>query len=336
MADPCFPGSVAPVELSYFSSAVSLCLAVIITTTNASVIIAVAKDPLKKLRSPFAFFLANAAISDCVVGAFAMPISTVFHYREAERKINPEFIYILHLSYFISATASLASMVAMAIDRHNSLVSIRVRRPKLPLRYCITVSSLVWIVAFGFSGFYFLTGFVTLVLVYVNIAFVSSFGITLITYVKVIRKMRKTTRVLNENKANNERGCRAALRENKVTKVFMSMLLAFLSVYFPTFIFIYLLQFCLSCPCSTRHVFRDLVFLLVSAGSATNPIVCIMKMPVLRQSIYAILSRQEVSPMPVSNSYDTANNCNNNDLDAFTILSRGDDKTNGEQGTRQL
>ena len=309
MPDPCFPGSTAPVELSYFSSAVSLCLSLLITFGNVSIILVVAKDPLKKLRTPFAFFLANAALSDLAVGTIAMPVSTIFHYREAEQKINITFIYILHLTYFISATASLASMTAIAIDRHNTLVSIRTTRRKLPLCYCLTVSSLVWVAAFGFSSFYFLTGFVTLVLIYVNFAFVLSFGITLMTYVKVIRKMRNTINTLGgtAEASKTSRGYRATVRENKVTKTFMAMLIAFMSVYFPTLIFIYLLQFCLSCPCSVRHVFRDLAFLLVSAGSATNPIVCFLKMPVIRQSLYAIVTQRDISTV-TSTSADTTNN----------------------------
>ena len=292
MPDPCFPGSIAPTQLSYFTSGISALLAIIITIGNALIICTVAKDPLKKLRNPFAFFLVNAAVSDFAVGVVAMPVSAVFHYKEAHRKINRTFIYILHLTYFISATASLVSMAAMAIDRYLKLVSFTANRNGLTLRRSIFISSLIWILAFGFSGFYFLTGYVTLVLIYVNTSLISSFGITLVTYVKVIRQMhetRKSMRAGTNLTPKTKKSDRAILRENKVTKVFMAMLLAFLCVYFPTTVFSYTLQFCMSCSCDVRHVLRDLAFLLVSAASATNPVICLWKMPTIRKSIYAIL-----------------------------------------------
>ena len=319
MVDPCFPGSTPPAVLSYFSSAVSLCLSLIITIGNASIILTVAKDPLKKLRTPFAFFLANAAISDVAVGAIAMPVSVIFHYKEAQREINTAFVYILHLSYFISATASLASIAAMAIDRHKTLVSMRVSRRKLPLRYCVTVSILVWAVAFGFSGFYFLTGFVTLAFIYVNIAVVSTIGITLVTYFKVIRKMRCMLITPSESKENVPRVQHATLKENQVTNVFMWMLLAFLCVYLPTLICSYLLQFSLSSPCSIRHVLRDFVFLCVSAGSASNSIVCLVKMPIIRKSLCAIVKREDQSTQS-SSSEDERDKSQG----AFVIVKQGE------------
>ena len=297
MPDPCFPGSIAPTQLSYFSSGISALLAIIITIGNALIICTVAKDPLKKLRNPFAFFLVNAAVSDFAVGVVAMPVSAVFHYKEAHREINRTFIYILHLTYFISATASLVSMAAMAIDRYFQLVSFTaVRRRELSLRNRILISSLIWILAFGFSGFYFLTGYVTLVLIYVHVSLVSSFGITLVTYVKVIRRMshkrvaRKESRGVPTEVKLTER---AAERERKITAVFMVILIAYICVYLPTALCIYILQFCMSCSCNVRHVFRDASFLLVSASSATNPVICLAKMPVIRKSLLAIIGRKE-------------------------------------------
>ena len=307
MADPCFPGSVAPIQLSYFTSGFSALLSITITVGNVLIILAVIKDPLKKLRTPFAFFLVNAAVSDFAVGAIAMPVSTIFHYKEAKREINIVFIYILHLTYFISATASLASIAAMAIDRHQTLISLRATRRKLSPRTCILISTFIWIAAFGFSGFYFLLGFVSLALIYVNIALVSSFGITLLTYLKVMRRMRRTTKTLRETgetTPNQAKANRATMRENRVTKVFMSMLFAYLCIYLPTVICSFFLQFCLSCSCSIRHVFRDMVFVLVSAGSATNPIVCFLKMKVIRQSLYVIVTKRRPPNMEASSSVD--------------------------------
>ena len=292
MADTCFPAKIdAPVPLSYFSAIFSACLCIIITIGNISIILAVAKDPFRKLRNPFAFFLANAAVSDLTVGVIAMPVSSIVHFMEAKHQINKTGIYIMHLTYFISASASIASIGAMAIDRYFTLVSMTVKPRRLTRRNCIVIVFGTWLMAIGFSGFYFLAGFVTLVLIYVYCSLVISFGITLLTYFKVINRMRRTARSLK--KRGQVSGLckedRAVLREKKVTNVFKTLLLTFIGIYLPIFVATNILQFCLSCHCTTRHVLRDMAFLLVSSASAVNPIVCLLKMSVIRKSLWAVI-----------------------------------------------
>lgn len=304
MTDPCFPGTTAPAELSYFSSIISMFLCIVITVGNFAIILVMYRDPLRKLRNPFAFFLANAAVSDFVVGAFAMPISVIFHLLEANNQINETYIYMLHLSYFISASASLVSIAAMAVDRYVAVISITAACRKLSRRHCLALSTMIWLLAIGFSGFYFLAGFVTLLFIFVIFSLVTSFGVTLLTYIRVLSRMRKTSKALKSRggtvKLNKED--RAVLREKKVTSAFMALLFSFMGIYLPTFILINLLQFCLTCSCKSRHVFRDLVFLLVSAASATNPIVCLSKMPVLRKSLSAVVKCKRRSAVSQSSS----------------------------------
>eukprot|EP00112_Aurelia_sp_Birch-Aquarium-sp1_P001235 Seg11278.1 transcript_id=Seg11278.1/GoldUCD/mRNA.D3Y31 product="hypothetical protein" protein_id=Seg11278.1/GoldUCD/D3Y31 len=82
---------------------------------------------------------------------------------------------------------------------------------------------------------------------------------------------------------------RMMLRERKVTRVFMSILVTFMCIYAPALALIYILQFWLTFSCDTRHSFRDLVFLLISAGSAANPIICIVKLSTIKKSIWAVI-----------------------------------------------
>ncbi|XP_065057863.1 5-hydroxytryptamine receptor 2A-like [Rhopilema esculentum] len=303
MADPCFPGSDAPYQLSYFTSSVSAILTILITTGNFLIIFAIAKDPLKKLRNPFAFFLANAAASDLMVGVVAMPVSTVFHYMEAKRSINKTLVYILHLTYFVSASASLFSMAAMTIDRFYALKSLSSKRRKLTRRNCILISVLTWVLAIGLSVFYFILGYISLLMVLIHISLVTTFAITFITYVKIIRRMRQIKQafkqsnpqhLVNGEATSNQQNAtskpdRHFLRERKVTKVFLSLLITFLCINIPAMAFLYFLEFCLSCPCDTRHVFRDLVLCLISTASATNPVICLLRLPVMRATVFTLL-----------------------------------------------
>ena len=58
----------APKELSVFTIATTLLICLVALIGNLLIIILVVRDPLKKLRTPFNYFIANLAISDLFVG----------------------------------------------------------------------------------------------------------------------------------------------------------------------------------------------------------------------------------------------------------------------------
>ena len=344
MKDLCFPGTFPPTPLSQSTASVSAFLIVFITIGNSLILIAIIKDPRKKLRSPFAYFLANLSLSDFMVGIIAMPVSVMFHIMEERREINTANIYILHLTFFLSMAASIFSMAAMCFDRYVTVTSLSTEKRRVTRRRCIIVSMAIWMLSIAFTSLYFLTGYITLVTIYLNVSFICIFGITLLTYVKVLRRLKVMSKVTNkpsrgnfgqhrinqdekrrtinpkisrmnralksrnapvassvnvhERQQSNEKVRRQKSRyterrriatEQRITRVFLAMLATFLSSNLPAIVFTYVLQFCLSCSCSLRHVFRDIVFLLLPTASGLNALICILKMPNVRQAVKDII-----------------------------------------------
>ena len=117
MAISCFPQVQAPTQLSYFMAIASLIFAVIITTGNLFIVLSVAIDPYRKLRSPFTYFLVNLAVCDLSVGLITLPISYVTHMAEVDGKIPNYLVLSFHISTFVSATASVLSLAALCVDR---------------------------------------------------------------------------------------------------------------------------------------------------------------------------------------------------------------------------
>ena len=117
----CFLDVWAPAALSYFTASISLVLVLFIIIENSLIILAVFKDPLKKIRTPFSYFLVNLAASDLLVGSVTMPVSFVIHLQEPTGSLDSHFIRTLHLSYFISATASVLSLGALCLDRYVAI-----------------------------------------------------------------------------------------------------------------------------------------------------------------------------------------------------------------------
>lgn len=365
MKDLCFPGTFPPVLLSHSTMVMSAFLTVFVTAGNALIIAAIAKDPRKQLRNPFAYFLANLAFSDLMVGVIAMPVSIMFHAMEAKRSINSTNVYIVHITFFLSQAASLFSMAAMCFDRYYTVLSLSNDQRRFTRYRCARISMGIWLLSIAFTCLYIFTGYITLSAIYLNVSFVSIFGITLLTYIKIMRRMKSISAALNNrsrkstaadgdmnqtrwgpsmNTCNREQRYRNTRRvetrmnhepkaskltivgkqddgginavenreqkdnrtswiqrsrykqkkklaiEQRITRVFMTMLATFLSSHLPAIVFTFVLQLCLTCSCNVRHIFRDIVFMLLPTASGLNALICILKLPNIRIAVQEILT----------------------------------------------
>ncbi|KAL9972163.1 hypothetical protein ACROYT_G018418 [Oculina patagonica] len=149
----------APAYLSFSSASFSILSAVVATVANFLVILAVFLDPNKDLRSPFNYFVANLALADLIVGLLSSPLAAIYLIHEGLKLPNQVFRSLRHMTYFISCTASLLSLTALALDRYVAITYPLHYRTKLsPIRACL-VSCLVWIVSILLSLVYFIVGY---------------------------------------------------------------------------------------------------------------------------------------------------------------------------------
>ncbi|CAH3028098.1 unnamed protein product [Porites evermanni] len=103
---PC-DNTTAPTYLSFSTASCSALIAFIATVLNFLVILAVILNPFKDLRSPFNYFIANLSFADLVFGGFSLRNK---YLEDTLRVVN-----------FISCTASLLSLAALALDRYVAI-----------------------------------------------------------------------------------------------------------------------------------------------------------------------------------------------------------------------
>ena len=291
---PCFPVVQAPKELSYFTAIASIILCLVISSGNFLIILAVIIDPLKKLRSPFSFFLVNLAVSDLVVGIITMPASYAAHMSETKGRIPDHLIKIFQISYFASATASVLSLGALCLDRFVAIKwPIRYRK-SLSLKRCAVISLLIWLFAGALTFVYLVAGFITQLMIFAHVAVVFTFTILVLTYHQVYKTLRQRQaelrRLQNSSSRDQNDEIRKTTTEKKVTRAFLFILGLFICSFLPALIMIYIIQFCNNCGCTFRHVLRDLQIVLVCANSAMNPFVCTIRLGPFRRSILAIVT----------------------------------------------
>ncbi|KAL9970464.1 hypothetical protein ACROYT_G022842 [Oculina patagonica] len=149
----------APTYLSFSSASFTILSAVVATVGNFLVVLAVFLDPNKDLRSPFNYFVANLALADLIVGLLTSPLAAIYLISEGLKHPNQQFRVWMHMTYFISCTASLLSLTALALDRYVAIAYPLLYRTKLsPVRASL-VLLLVWIVSILFSLIYFIVGY---------------------------------------------------------------------------------------------------------------------------------------------------------------------------------
>lgn len=112
----------APSHLSFFTTSFSILFTILNIPGNILVILAVVIDPYKNLRTPFNYLMANLALADLIVGTVTDPLSIYIHWKEG---INADLlkieVQVLHMSYFISCTASVLCLATLAVERYLAI-----------------------------------------------------------------------------------------------------------------------------------------------------------------------------------------------------------------------
>lgn len=286
---------VAPSVLSYFTAAISAILIVVTVPGNLLVLITVYKDPNNDLRTPFCLYVVNLAVSDLIVGCVVEPMSVVFHFHEGFRAgAALGDIAVIHMSYFISCTASVLSLAALTFDRFLAVEWPVKYRTKLNSIHARVVSLSIWLVSFTISFIYFQVGYIEYAFVFANTSICFTLFTLVFAYLRILNKMRTQAKVsasLRAGLPNTRIRLRTLAREDRVTKVFIVVIAAYGCCYAPTCVLIYLMNFCKSCSCYSIHWFRDMQFLFVLLNSSLNPFLYSWRLSSFKSAFSVILRR---------------------------------------------
>nr|QBL02587.1 biogenic amine-like GPCR [Tripedalia cystophora] len=284
----------APTNLSLFTASFSGFLVLAVAFGNGCVMLAIARDPLKKLRSPFNYFLFNLALSDFTVGVITMPLAVKHHLDESRKQYNRPLEIAMHMSYFLSATTSVFSLAVLSIDRFCAIRwPIRYRR-MVTAKRCALVCAAIWFTSAALTTFYLLIGYIRSLMVFIHTAVLVTLVILLLTYIQVYRAFRaqilELKRLKRASDAYTYNQLNTIRLEKKVTRAFLWILGCFIASYTPAIIMIYILETCTHCDCTLWHCLRDATFLIVSANSGMNPLVCAFRLKVFRRSVALALN----------------------------------------------
>ena len=283
----------APTYLSFSTASVTMLSGVVASIGNFLVVLAVFLDPNKDLRLPFNFFVASLGFADLIVALFTCPLGAAYHIDEGLKKPNQQLRVWMHISFFISCTASLLSLTALTLDRYVAITYPLLYRAKLKPFRAFAVSVVVWIVAVSLSMIYFAVGYDKFRFIFANTAVAVTFVVLIFTNTKIFKFLRSQVKQwdsLHDSTEENLAKKQAIKWEKKITKTLVIVLSLFLACYLPACICIYIINFCTNCNCMFIHWVRDIQFVLVIANSGLNPFVYAWRLENFRKAFKSILT----------------------------------------------
>lgn len=279
-----------PRYISWSTAAISSVLCMITVPGNLLTCIAIIKDPYNELRSPFNYFVINLAAADLIVGCVTEPAFIIYHTKEAVKEQKLEMIWIFHLTYFMSLTASLLSLSALTVDRCLTITSPFRRR--LKQRHGYLTSAVIWCMSLSVPLIYLVVEFYVFLFVFANTAALVVFVILVISYKRIAKTMQDHVRPW-DSVQNNDIKRRALATERQITRSFLMMLTLFCSTLFPSCIIAYVIGFCTTCSCDVINTLRDVYFILPMVMSATNHLLHSMRMRNFRRA-FSLLFKSSV------------------------------------------
>ena len=283
----------APTYLSFTTAAGSALVSIVGSVGNILVVLAVFLNPNKDLRSPFNYFIANLSFADLVVGLVLAPLSTAHHILEGLAKIREWLERIMEIVYFVACTASLLSLTAVALDRYAAITYPLIYRTKLHPNRAVLASLIVWIVSISLSMICLAVGFNRFRFIFATTAVATAFVVLITTNSKIFNYLRNQIVQLdsmhNKSKENMAKK-QAIIREKRITKTLVIVLSLFVACYLPSYICIYIINFCTDCDCQFVHWARNIQFFLVMANSVVNPFVYAWRFDNFRKAFKSILT----------------------------------------------
>ncbi|XP_028408242.1 D(2) dopamine receptor A-like [Dendronephthya gigantea] len=190
----CFGHDTTP-EISYFTTTLSFIFLILNIPGNLLVIVAVALNPNKNLRTPFNLLMTNLAVADLVVGTVTEPMSIYIHWSEADSEhVTLGQFSVLHMSYFVSCTASLLSLGTLAMERYLAVRYPYTYKVKFSTKRVFLTVILIWTLSIALSCIYFKVGYVTYAFIFVNTAVVMTIGVICFMYFLMYRALRSRGR----------------------------------------------------------------------------------------------------------------------------------------------
>ena len=272
-------------------------MAPMIMLGNVLVLLAVWKDPLKKLRSsPSNVILVSMALADLSVGLVVCPLTAYWGWVIFDKGISPFDLSVIFAINAFSVNVSFGHMFLLTVDRLLAVVKPLQYRVIITNKRAVIASCVCWIyfLAFGCS-FLILRDYLALMAAVDTVQLLSILLSMLIMYTVIMFRFHRYSKSrINEPIYSQNNLTFILKRERRLFKAITIVICAFLICYMPAFIvqmFIYLCK-----PCHPNLALLMIFFgfstCLTYANSGLNPILYSWRLPKYRETFKYLLKNR--------------------------------------------
>ena len=283
--------------LSATSSVVSIVMAPMIMLGNVLVLLAVWKDPLKKLRSsPSNVILVSMALADLSVGLVVCPLTAYWGWVIFDKGISPFDLSVIFAINAFSVNVSFGHMFLLTVDRLLAVVKPLQYRVIITNKRAVIASCVCWIyfLAFGCS-FLILRDYLALMAAVDTVQLLSILLSMLIMYTVIMFRFHRYSKSrINEPIYSQNNLTFILKRERRLFKAITIVICAFLICYMPWCIVQMLIYLCKPCNphLAVLMIFFGFSTCLTYANSGLNPILYSWRLPKYRETFKYLLKNR--------------------------------------------
>ena len=283
--------------LSATSSVVSIVMAPMIMLGNVLVLLAVWKDPLKKLRSsPSNVILVSMALADLSVGLVVCPLTAYWGWVIFDKGISPFDLSVIFAINAFSVNVSFGHMFLLTVDRLLAVVKPLQYRVIITNKRAVIASCVCWIyfLAFGCS-FLILRDYLALMAAVDTVQLLSILLSMLIMYTVIMFRFHRYSKSrINEPIYSQNNLTFILKRERRLFKAITIVICAFLICYMPWCIVQMLIYLCKPCNphLAVLMIFFGFSTCLTYANSGLNPILFSWRLPKYRETFKYLLKNR--------------------------------------------
>ena len=283
--------------LSATSSVISIVMAPMIMLGNVLVLLAVWKDPLKKLRSsPSNVILVSMALADLSVGLVVCPLTAYWGWVIFDKGISPFDLSVIFAINAFSVNVSFGHMFLLTVDRLLAVVKPLQYRVIITNKRAVIASCVCWIyfLAFGCS-FLILRDYLALMAAVDTVQLLSILLSMLIMYTVIMFRFHRYSKSrINEPIYSQNNLTFILKRERRLFKAITIVICAFLICYMPWCIVQMLIYLCKPCNphLAVLMIFFGFSTCLTYANSGLNPILYSWRLPKYRETFKYLLKNR--------------------------------------------
>lgn len=279
-------------------------LATLTICGNLLLLITILFDPLRCLRTPTTYFIANLAFSDLLIGLLIGYGNAVDEYLQYADEGEPRWIAIvINNGGGATLVSGIWTVIALALDRYVAVTDPLHYSERVTTRRVVLYILLSWLLAMVLPVPYLFAGqFWPIVLLFFSHThFTIPVFLLLVVYFRIFRSLsRRRLGLLRLTASISTMTLRHTLEsEKKMTSTSLVILILFCASFLPFYVKIQIINFCKCLDSKTYITFSFVVHIFLYLSSLIDPFMYAWRVPKFRRSLrecFKIKKRNIVYP----------------------------------------